>query len=100
MTALELSHYLSIVCHGDYHIETKIGPNIFVFYEPGTNYLTRGNSSLHPFNANNKTCDDFTRFVAKHNLENYSVSSLSHMSRFVRHSDIDVDIIHKDVIFV
>lgn len=99
MTAFGLCNYLNIVCYGDFHIKTKEQPCGFVFFKPGTDYRNFGGSSVYAFDVAYKTCDDFTRFVAKHNLENYSVSSIANISRFVYYRDIMVDIVHNEVIF-
>lgn len=98
MTALEICKYFNIWCNGDYLIKTTILPTGFFFFEPGTSFFNCG-GSVRSFNAQNKTCDEFIRYVAKRNLENYSVSTIRHVSRFVDYDDIRVDKVNKVVTF-
>lgn len=100
MTALEICKYFCICCHGDYRITTSKLPTAFVFFKNRGNYRCNlRDDFVHAFNATDKTCNDFVRFVAKHNLENCTVSSISRISRFVKYGDIRVDNIHKEVRF-
>lgn len=104
MTALEVCDYFNIACYGDYHIKigthawsnNKIlffklldGMGIYDSYDP-----------IFSFDVNGKTCDDFVRYVTKHNLENYTAVSSIHSYRFIDFDDIRVDNINKEVRFI
>lgn len=99
MTALEICEYFDIRCHGDYRITASKLPVAFVFYKNNNMEYNLSDGSVYAFNALDKTCDDFTRFVTKHNLENYLVSSGFRLYRFVEYGDIMVDNIDRKVIF-
>lgn len=99
MTALEICEYFDICCHGDCRITTSKLPVAFVFHKNDSMEYNLGGSSVYAFNAMGKTCDDFIRFVAKHNLEGCSVSSAFRLYRSVEYGDIRVDNIHKEVKF-
>lgn len=99
MTALEICNSLSRYYCGEYSIVMNGSPSGFVFLKRWTEYHGSGDTSFHVFNANGKTYDDFVRFVAKNNLENYLVCSLRHLSRPISPFDITIDNSGKVVIF-
>ena len=52
---------------------------------------------IFSFDVNGKTCDDFVRYVTKHNLENYVAVSSARTYRFIDFDDIRIDSINKEV---
>lgn len=54
---------------------------------------------VYALNALYKTCDDFTRFVTKHSIKNYLVSTCSRLFRFIKYYNIRIDDSNKVVIF-
>lgn len=104
MTALEVCDYFNIACYGNYHI--KIGShalsnNKILFFKllDGCSIYDY-HAPIFSFAINGKTCDDFVRYVTKHNLENYVAVSSARTYRFIDYGDIDVDYINKEVILV
>lgn len=102
MTALEVCDYFNITCHGDYNIKIDATPdNKILFFRPidGTSIYDY-RAPIFSFYVNGKTCDDFVRYVTKHNLENFVAVSSARTYRFIDYDDIRVDNINKEVKFI
>lgn len=104
MTALEVCDYFNIACYGDYHIKidaTSARNNRIVFIKllDGMDIYDSHATTLN-FDIGGKTCDDFVRYVTKHNLENYETFSGIRSYRFIDYDDIRVDYINKEVMFI
>lgn len=104
MTALEVCDYFNIACYGNYHI--KIGSHAWSNNKITLVKLLNGMGiydspfPIFSFYVNGKTCDDFVRYVTKHNLENYTAVSSARTYRFIDYDDIRVDNINKEVRFI
>lgn len=105
MTALEVCDYFNIACHGDYHIKidgtsARSGNRIhFIKLLDGMN-IYDSSAPTFIFDVSNKTCNDFVRYVTKHNLENYVAVSCIRTYRFIDYDDIRINSIDKEVRFV
>lgn len=105
MTALEVCDYFNIACYGDYHIKidgasARSGNRIhFIKLLDGMS-IYDSSAPTFIFDVSNKTCDDFVRYVTKHNLENFVAVSSAHAYRFIDYDDIRVDNINKEVRFI
>lgn len=105
MTALEVCDYFNIACYGDYHIKidgasARSGNRIhFIKLLDGMS-IYDSSAPTFIFDVSNKTCDDFVRYVTKHNLEDYDAFSCIRSYRFIDYDDIRVDDINKEVRFV
>ena len=101
MTALEVCDYFNIACYGDYHIKIDAtsarNKKILFFKLLDGMSIYDSDSPVFSFDVAGKTCDDFVRYVTKHNLENYTAVSSAHAYRFIDYGDIDVDYINKEV---
>ena len=102
MTALEVCDYFNIACYGYYHIKVGATParnnNKILFFKllDGCSIYDY-NAPIFSFDVNGKTCDDFVRYVTKHNLENYVAVSSIRTYRFIDFDDIRIDSINKEV---
>lgn len=104
MTALEVCDYFNIACYGDYHIKIDAtsarNKKILFFKLLDGMSIYDSDSPVFSFDVAGKTCDDFVRYVTKHNLENYTAVSSIHSYRFIDFDDIRVDNINKEVRFI